>query len=57
MIGIHLQDRWIKKKETGIDEITRDVRTLLKTAEICGAKFEEYSLAAAAAAEEEEGEE
>jgi len=49
MIGIHLQDDWIKKKETWIDEITRDVRTLLKTAgckrwalerEMCGATFE-----------------
>jgi len=36
MIGIHLQDRWIKKKETGLNEITRDVRTLLKTAEWMG---------------------
>jgi hypothetical protein len=51
MIGIHLQDGCIKKKETWIDEITRDVRTLLKTAEwkrwalereIRGAKFEEF---------------
>jgi hypothetical protein len=33
MIGIHLQDGWFKNKETWIDEITRDVRTLLKTAE------------------------
>jgi len=50
MIGIHLQDGWIKNKETWIEEITRDIRTLLNTAEwkrwalereICGAKFEE----------------
>ena len=33
MIGINLQDGWIKNKETWIDEITRDVRTLLKTEE------------------------
>jgi len=48
-IGIHLQNEWIRKKETWVDEITRDVRTLLKTAgwkrwtlegEICGTKFE-----------------
>jgi hypothetical protein len=51
MIGIHLQHGWIKNNETWIDEITSDVRTLLKTAEwkiwalereICGAKFEEF---------------
>jgi hypothetical protein len=36
MIGMHLQDRWIKNKETWIDDITRDVRKLLKTAEWMG---------------------